>query len=181
MQKILRKNLESDKNIFDIIMYGSSTSGKLKPRDIDIMVIFLEGSLKERLDRIQNIKFQLKEERCDIKQMLLVDFFKPSHLARTGVIISGVSIRTKGTFAEILGFKPYSLFWYNLSGLSHKEKVKFNYVLAGRRTQGIIEKFQGIRLASGAVKIPIENSLSFEEILKNHNVEYNKKNILEEA
>ncbi|MBR9691788.1 hypothetical protein GOV06_03290 [Candidatus Woesearchaeota archaeon] len=184
MLKRLKKHLESekkDKTIFDIVIYGSAVKGKSEARDIDIMVIFLEGSLKERLDKIQRIKSKLKKiGNIDIKQMLLKDFFSSSFLARTGVLLEGISAFNRKRFSETLGFRAFTLFWYNLKRLSHAQKVKFNYILAGRGTRGVLDELNGIRLVNGAVKIPIENSAVFEEILKTNNADYSKKNILEE-
>ena len=181
----LRKCLISEKreNIFDIIVFGSLVKGKQTPKDIDVLVIFLHGTLKERLDVIQEIKNKLKtkiDANIDIKQALLKDIFSPEFLARTGILLEGYSITHNKKFCKILGFNSYTLFWYNLKDLSHIQKVKFNYILAGRNQKGIIKIFQGERLASGAVKIPIEHSIEFEEVLKKNKVNYNKRNILEE-
>ena len=181
----LKKYLKDERRetIFDIIIFGSLVKGKLAPRDIDILVIFLQGALNERLDIIQEIKNKLKGKidlNIDIKQALLKDLFSAGFLARTGAILEGYSVFHNKKFCETLGFSSYSLFWYNLKGMSHTQKVRFNYILAGRNQKGVIELLHGIRLANGVVKIPIEYSLEFEEILKNNKVSYNKKNILEE-
>lgn len=187
MLKNLKKYLESekkDKTIFDIIIYGSYVKGKEDSRDIDILVIFLEGSLKERLVKIQKIKSKLKNKiknkKIDIKEILLKELFSPHFLARTGILIEGISIFKNKKFSETLGFKSYTLFWYNLKNLNHTQKVKFNYILAGRNKKGMIEKLKGERLVNGAIKIPIDNSIIFEEILKTNNIHFFKKNILEE-
>lgn len=186
MLKLLKKHLESEKKnkeIFDITVYGSLAKGKEPARDIDILVIFLEGSLKERLDKMQEIKLNLKkfiDIEIDITQILLKELFMPSFFAKTGILLEGISIFHNKNFCETLGFKAFALFWYNLDGLSHAQKVKFNYLLAGRTTKGIIKELSGERLVNGAVKIPISNSLPFEEILKSNNIKYHKKNILEE-
>ena len=82
-------------------------------------------------------------------------------------------------FCNALELKSYVLFWYTLEGLNHTQKVKFNYLLAGRNTTGIIEEFNGFRLANGVIKIPISNALMFEEILEGNDVKFHKKNILE--
>ena len=186
MLKLLKKYLKyekKDKSIFDIIIYGSAVKGKEKFRDIDILVIFLNGSLRERLDKIHIIKNKLKraiDKEIDIKQILIKDMFLSEFLARTGILLEGISLFRNKQFCEILGFKAFTLFWYNLKGLTHSQKVKFNYILAGRKSRGIIEEFKGARLVSGAVKIPIENSFGFEEILDANKINYKKKNILEE-
>ena len=187
MLKNLRKLLESeqgDKSIFDIVIYGSIVKGKESTRDMDILIVFLEGTLRQRLDKLQTIKSKLKkkdfDKNLDIKQILLKELFYPEFLARTGIFLGGISIFRRKKFSETLGFMPYTLFWYNLKGLTHSQKVKFNYILAGRNMKGVIQQLDGNRLVNGAVKIPIENSITFEEILKNNKISYSMKNILEE-
>ena len=44
---------EKDKSIFDIVVYGSVVKGKSAPGDIDILAIFSEGDLRQRLDIIR--------------------------------------------------------------------------------------------------------------------------------
>jgi len=186
MLSTLKKLLESekiDKSIFDIVIYGSFAKGKEYPRDIDILVIFIEGSLRERLEKIQEIKFKIKNEiknEIDIKQSLLMELFSPSFLGKTGIFLEGISIFDNKDFSEKIGFRPYALFSYSLKNLAHAQKVRFNYLLAGRKRKGIIEEFGGERVVSGAIKIPIANSIAFEQILKNNKVPYAKKGILEE-
>ena len=74
--KELKKSLNylsKDKGIFDVIVYGSLLKGRERPRDIDILVIFVGGTLRERLERIQKIKSKMKVNNADIKQALLTD------------------------------------------------------------------------------------------------------------
>ncbi|MBS3136888.1 hypothetical protein J4232_00515 [Candidatus Woesearchaeota archaeon] len=60
----------------------------------------------------------------------------------------------------------------------YTEKVKFNYLLSGRNTIGIIKQLDGSSLGSAVIQIPIKNSLEFEEILQMHKINYTKKNVL---
>src|SRR3989344_2810094 len=181
----LKKYLESekkDKNIFDIIIYGSFAKEKENPNDIDILVVFLNGELRERLNKIQIIKNKLKELKIniDIKQILLKELFSVDFFAKTGIFLEGISIFKNKKFSEIIGFKAYTLFWYSINNLTHTQKVKFNYILAGRNSAiGIIKSLNGERLVNGAIKIPIEKSLEFEVILKKQNINYKKRDILE--
>ena len=86
IQKNLKKLLESNKkdnSIMDIVLYGSFAKGKYNPEDIDILIIFTKGSLRERLEKIQLIKNKLKvkiEKKLDIKQILLKELFKIDYL-----------------------------------------------------------------------------------------------------
>lgn len=182
LKKILISEKE-DKGIFDIIIYGSFVKGRMVPSDIDIMIIFLEGKLTERLSKLQNIKNKIKnvvDIKLDMKQMMLKDFFSPKLFARTGILLGGISIFKDKKLAEIMGFEAFSTFSYTLKGLTHNQKIKIGYILKGRNSIGIIKTLKGERLGSGAIKIPIKNSLEFEELLQKHNIEYKKHNILEE-
>lgn len=187
MLKQLKKCLESEKkdtDIFDIIIYGSRVKGKSQANDTDIIVIFLQGTLRERLDKIQAIKYKLKnlDKNIDIKQILITDLFLSSFMARTGIIMEGISVFKKIKFSETLGFRSYTLFWYDLKAHSHSQKVKFNYILAGRGSmKGMIKELDGQRLASGVVKIPIEKSIEFEEVLIANKISYKRKDILESS
>lgn len=181
LSKILKS--EKNKSIFDIVLYGSATRSEQRYNDIDIGVIFLEGDLNYRLEVIEKIKEKIKPvvNKLDIKQMLLKDLFSASFLARTGIVLEGISLLDGKTFSEKLGFKSYGMFFYTLEGLDHTEKIKFNYLMAGRTTKGLIDQVKGKRLASGLVKVPIENALIFKDFLDKHKIKYSWKKILEEV
>jgi|SRR3989344_97293 len=184
MLEELRKCLKNknDKTIFDILVYGSSVKGKDKPNDLDILVIFRRGNLKERLLKIQEIKNDFKSinKKIDIKGILLEELFDANFFGRSGVFIEGISLIDEKKFSEKINFSGFSLFVYSLKEKSHTEKVKFNYILSGRNSKGIIELFNGLHIAPGVIQIPIVKSLEFEEILKKNNVVFEKKNILVE-
>ncbi len=180
----LKKSLISEKKdlaVFDIVLYGSYAKGDVLARDVDIAVIFLEGSLRERLDKVQGIKQKLKNLnlQLDVKQMLLKDLFSSNFLARTGILIEGISLLQGKKFSEILGFSTASLFFYSLKSLNHTEKIKFNYILSGRNATGLLEILGGRRLANAAISIPMEKSNEFEKFLKDRKIEYNRLDILQ--
>ena len=182
MLKQLKNYLKAekkDKTIFDIVTYGSAVKGKNIPNDIDIAVIFKEGTLKERLNKIQKIKEKIKIGiKIDIKGILLEELFNSVFFARSGIIIEGISIFDEKPFANKLDFEGICLFIYDLKNKSHTEKVKFNYVLSGRNAKGIIAQLEGRALGPGVIEIPIKNSLEFEEVLQMHHINYKKRNCL---
>lgn len=182
MLKQLQKELSAekkDKTIFDLLVYGSTVKGKTKPNDLDLMVIFRAGSLKERLRKIQLIKRKVTSfKSIDIKGILWEELFQEDFFARSGVLLEGISLFDARPFAEKMGFSAYSLFTYSLKDKSHTAKVKFNYLLRGRNGPGILEKFGGKHLSPGTVQIPLVKSLEFEEILQENNFQYKKQNIL---
>lgn len=168
---------KKDKTIFDIVVYGSSVKGKTKPNDIDVLVIFKEGSLKERLIKIQAIKKKI-EIPIDIKGILWEELFRPEFFARAGILLEGLSIFENKPFCSKLGFEGYTMFTYSLQNKSHTEKIEFNYILRGRNKVGIIKQLEGHHKGPGVILIPIKNSLEFEDVLQMHVVEYKKKNML---
>jgi len=180
----LKKSLISEKKdntIFDIILYGSYAKGDILAKDIDIVVIFLEGSLRGRLDKIQVLKQKLMDLnlQLDVKQMLLKDLFSSNFLARTGILMEGISLFTGKKFSEILGFITSSVFFYSLKSLNHTEKIKFNYILSGRNAPGLLKILGGKRLINSVISIPIEKSNEFEKFLKDRKIEYKRLNILQ--
>ena len=176
-----KKFKEIHKEIFDIAIYGSFVKGKNDFNDVDIIIIFIETNLEKRLEIGQKFKERIKEEikNIDIKTMNIKELFDANFLARQGLLIAGISLIKNKRLAEILGFKGYSLFTYNLKNLNHNDKTKFTYILIGRNSEGIIKSLKGKQLGKGAVKIPIENSSQFSEFLDKWKVEYRKSDILE--
>ncbi len=185
MLKQLEKCVKSEKknkDIFDIILYGSFVKGKIKPRDLDILVIFEKGALKERLNITQKIKRKISKEviniKIDIKTILLKELFDKAFFAKTGIFLEGISIFDGRYFSEKIGFKAISQFEYNLINKTHTQKVKFNYILKGRNDIGMIKRLSGKHLAPGIVQIPIKHSQEFEDLLKMHNINFIKKDLL---
>ena len=169
--------------IADIIVYGSAARDEAA-RDVDLLVIFRGGSLRERLERLQRVKE--KARRClpgvviDAKQALYDDMFSQAFLARAGVLLDGFSIVHATRLCDMMGFRSSVLFSYSLAGLSHSQKVSFNYVLAGRTGRGILAALGARRVVNGAVIVPMENAASFEDVLKRAKVTYKKTPLLEQ-
>ena len=175
-----KKFKENYKEIFDMVIYGSFVKGKMNFNDIDIMLIFIETNLEKRLEIAGKFKEIIKEiKNADIKTMNLKELFEAGFLARQGLLIEGISLVKSKSLAEIMGFKGYSLFTYNLKNLNHNEKTKFTYILIGRNSEGIVKSLKGKQLGRGAVKIPIENSHTFFEFLEKWKIDYKRNNILE--
>ena len=182
MLKELKKYLKSektDKTIFDIVLYGSAAKGKTKPADIDIIVIFRSGTLKERLQKTQSIKQKIKlEKNIDIKGILWEELFQEQFFARSGIVLEGISLFDEKPFSHKIDFEGFVFFIYGLRNKSHTEKVKFNYVLSGRKDIGMVKRLEGRHIAPGVIQIHIKNSIEFEDVLKRHNISYSKQNCL---
>ncbi len=169
------------KEILDIILYGSSVTGKARPRDLDVILLFKDLGLDRRLELAQEYKSSLKGDfpDADVKSMNLADLFDRNFLARQGILLSGISLLTRERICEKLGFRAYSIFSYNLKGLNHNQKTKFNYALNGRTEPGVLKSLRGISLGRGSVKVPMESSSEFGEFLDGWKVKYRKEQVLE--
>jgi len=176
----ISKKLFGKEKLFDIILYGSAVKGKDEPRDIDIIIIFLDKEIKDRLDVAQEFKRYLpKELRFDIQTLNVADFFDASYFNGRGILIEGYSLVSGRKFSDKLGFKGYSLFNYNLGNLNHNQKTMFTYSLSGRgKVEGMVKMVNGKSLGKGAFLVPIENSILFEQFLEKWKLKYSKKNIL---
>lgn len=174
------KNFAKEHEVFDIVLYGSAAKGKEEPRDIDVMLIFSEGSLGKRLDLAQKLKVILEKEviNLDVKGMLLSEFFDKNLLARQNLLIEGYSLINETYLAEQLGFRGYALFTYGLKNLNQSEKTRFTYALIGRNSEGISSKLNSMPVGKGVIIIPVENSLIFEDFLKSWKIKYDKKMVI---
>jgi len=176
------KNKKIEPNIFDIVLYGSSVKGKEEPNDIDLIIIFKYGMLKERLSIIQKYKQIIKTKiKLDIKSILVDELFNKEFFARSGIFFEGISLLDGTRFSGKIGFDSFTLFSYDMKNKNHAEKVRFNYLLSGRKGyDGILKMFNGKRLNLGLIQLPVNKSDEFEDILKNNNVIYSKMNILKQ-
>ena len=174
------KKFAKNNSVFDIVLYGSATKGKLQSRDIDILIIFTNETLRNRTNLAQQFKEALNQKikNVDIKTINLSELFQKEFLARQSILIESISLIDKKSIAEKIGFAGYTIFNYQLKNLNHNEKTKFTYALIGRNSPGILKKLKAKKLGKGTVQIPIKNSLTFEEFLTKWDITFNSQNIL---
>jgi len=174
------KKYKKNKEIFDIVLYGSLVRRKRKVNDIDILFIFYQLPLKERLIITQQFKKEISTIRnIDIKTINLDELFSKNFLAKQGVLIEGISLIDNKPFSEKIGFNGFGLFSYKTTQLSNTEKVRFSYALNGRRKEiGFLERVEGKRVGNGAFLIPIKNLELFYEFLEKWKIEFKIKKIL---
>ncbi|MEK6888929.1 MAG: hypothetical protein AABW80_02365 [Nanoarchaeota archaeon] len=168
-------------NVFDIVIFGSGVKGKIEPEDTDIALIFNNESLEKRMQLSHEFKniLKIKVKKVHIESINISDLFDASFFARQGIIIEGQSLIHKISLSKRLGFESFSLFSYTLKNLNHSKKTSFTYSLIGRnKMAGIIKNTNAKPLGKGAIIVPIENSIIFEEFMIKWCINYTKKNIL---
>ncbi|MBS3159723.1 nucleotidyltransferase domain-containing protein [Candidatus Woesearchaeota archaeon] len=164
IESLIRSRLEKylkDKDILDIILFGSTVKGKASPTDIDIAII------TEKEIKIPGFHVSILSPK---------DFFiKPPSLIFT-LLREGYSLKNKINFSEQFKFTNKVLFNYKLINLSPSLKVKIVRFLRGK--QGFVETNKGQWLANQVFLLPINKENICEKFLLNFNVKYNKHYIL---
>lgn len=158
----LKKQL-ANKDVIDIIVFGSFAKGKAAPNDIDIAVI----TQKEAGINIPGFHVSvLKPE----------DFFlHPPSLVHT-LVREGYSLRNNKPVAELYRFSGRVLFSYELAGLGPSAKVKAVNMLRGK--EGIVVKEGGEWLANGVFLLPASRDSMFERFFIGQGIKYRKHHVL---
>lgn len=167
-QKKLKLNY--NKNVLDIVQFGSSVIEGKTPNDIDIAVIFNKIPLNDQLNEAQKIKLQLQKETetpIHISSFDLYSLFDKSNFAKENILFYGKSLIFKRNFSEKFGFFPKIHLSYSLVKLKKKDKVRFNYALSGRGGKyGLIKSYGGKILHPGLIEILPEYEYIFLNNLK---------------
>ncbi len=178
--KLKSKKYRKNKEIFDIVLYGSSAKGKREANDIDVLFIFHKLPLEKRINITQDFKKKLtKIKKIDIKSINLDEFFDQTFIARQGVLIEGISLINGKPLSSKMGFSGFGLFSYKTAGLSNNNKVRFFYALNGRRgDNGFLKRTGAEKISNGVILVPIINTDLFSEFLRKWKMEFNIKKIL---
>ena len=165
VKKTFSKELKN-KEIIDIIIFGSSTKGKASPEDIDIAVIAEKN-------------FDKKIEGFHISVLKPKDFVTDQPSLINTLLREGYSIRHNKRFAELYRFTSKVMFLYDLSLFKNTEKVKIVSVLRGKNKQkGFVEQNNGEWLGNGIFSVDPDISALFEKMFINFKMPYKKRYIL---
>lgn len=182
LKLIFKQYKTENKEIWDIIIYGSSARGNQKARDVDIAIILKDKTkLEKKLQLAQKLKTKLKQinKQFDVKTVDIADFLDKTFMARQAILAEGYSVMNKSYISGLLGFKPYSLFTYSMGKLNNSQKKMFHYALKGRRGQeGLLKKLKAESIGKGVIKIPLENTQELKDVLQKHKIAFETKIIL---
>ena len=146
------KPLLKNKKIIDIIIFGSTAKGKVRPADLDLAIL-----ADEEIDKLS------------LREKTSVLFSKPVHLQfvtlrdydsffLVTLIREGYSVKHGSYLSEIYKLKPVVLYKYDLRRLTPSQKVLF---LRGLSKFNVIEK-----VANRMVLVPTSISGEFESFLR---------------
>lgn len=155
-----------NKDILDIIVFGSIIKGKIIPGDIDIAMI-THGEIS--IDIPGTHVTVLKPE----------DFFvNPPSIIHT-LLREGYSLKKKKFLSQVYKFLNKVLFVYKLTDLKSTTKVKVVNVLKGKnKEKGLVVENSGEWLANQVFTVPVGNEHIFEKFFLNFKVKFRKSYIL---
>ncbi len=157
----LRNHLKN-KEILDIILFGSAIKGKAMPNDIDITII-TEKNLK------------INEEGFHVSILPPKAFFiNPPSIINT-LFREGYSLKYNRAFAENFRFINRVLFKYELKNHSLSDKVRIVNILRGKDGEkGFVQENEGEWLANQVFIVPVGIEHLFEKFLLNSEVKFKK-------
>ena len=166
--------------IIDVILFGSYMRGKLSPSDIDLCIIINKKDENKSLELIDSLGRLLDKEKLKFHINILTSesFISGNTLAKT-LLSEGHSIKKDAPFSTILGFENKSLFEYTLKHFSPSQRVKFHYMLNGRRgSEGILKEIKGRIVGTGTIMAPVESEDKLKDIFDKWDVKYTMHRIL---
>ncbi|CAB50136.1 nucleotidyltransferase domain-containing protein [Pyrococcus abyssi] len=187
LHETAKRFVKNHKEVFDVVLYGSTVLGKEKPNDLDLMIL---TRTKLPTLELRNLILELKRTlsktlpraKLDIRAMSLEELFDPNNLASLGVIIEGVSLTRNKPMAELMNGKAYTLFRFTLEGLPRKDRVRFQYALKGRDMKsGLLKELNGEQWGAWVVVVPVEHTYRFKDFLELWGVKYEAFTILKGA
>lgn len=174
-QKVYKKNKSQ---IIDIILFGSITKGKEKPKDVDIVIVFKD---KKNLDISYELRKSLEKNikiSVEVNSKVYSELFETNFQAREAILVEGYSLLNKINLANGFGFKSMAMFVYKLINKTKSERMRFYYSLYGRNTEGILKKLKAIKYTDTVILVPIENKEIMKEYLDNWNIEFKETPLL---
>jgi len=169
----LKKFLSQD--IEDIVIFGSIAKGKGIPKDIDICIIF---KYKIDLKKVRSINSKLGDN-FHVSSLVADNFLNKKHTLAQTLLFEGISVSRGKKLSDLYSLASYSIYSYTLANLRKSNKVRFVYMLKGRKQEkGIIDNFKGSFLAPGCFIIPVEKDSEMLEIMARWNIKFKRRRAL---
>ena len=167
-----------EKDILDIILFGSAVKGKEKPNDLDILLLFKN---KEDLDTAYELRKNLETLGIEIHitTKTYTSLFDKMFKARDVFLGEGYSLIRKEFIAKGLGYASISLFKYELKGFSQSRRMQLQYALYGRdRKSGIAKELELTKFADTVFFCPVSNAEHLKEFFDSWGIKFEQFQIL---
>ncbi|MFH0978005.1 MAG: nucleotidyltransferase domain-containing protein [Candidatus Woesearchaeota archaeon] len=167
---------EYDKNIVDVILFGSVARGKDVTHDTDVAII-LKNTEALKILELQK-KFNAFFPQRTHLNLVLIENILSNVLYRT-LLLEGFSLLTGKRLCEQVGFSSGALISFSLVSLEKSKKVLFYYALHGKKKHGgLLRERNGRILARNVIFVPLEAQDEFQDFFEQWAVEYYLMKIL---
>ena len=182
MVKEIKKSFKKIKEAETIILFGSVARGEAgKDSDLDLCIVYKKGGRRILSDIFLDLE---RKYNKDINVIFTDSEFKDLGRQFIETIIKeGVVL--KGKIPEIslqrLELEPYEIMKYELTSLTHTDKMKVKRLLYGSnstkkykgkiyqsKNEGLVEKFGGMRMGIASILIPERHAGEVERALRAH-------------
>ncbi len=178
LKESLKSLLKRERFLVDIFLFGSALKSKEKPGDVDVIALFRDKDFEKIEDALYSIKKigDALNINLHIEPIIIDNLFREKVYA--SVIHEGFSIKEMKFIRDMLNFKAYMLFTYNLKNKNSSEKVKFSYALYGRKKgEGLLKILNGETIGKSSMLVPIEKQEIMRDFFKNWNIEYKEQRV----
>lgn len=183
-------------DIFYVVLFGSAAKEKeRKDSDIDLFVVMNtkeDVDKHEDVEKIKKAAFQLERKYDRDIQLLITnrDYDRVEDYTVQKIFSEGIILyaRTPEVTMNGIRVEPFSFVSYDLSGLTHSEKMRFRNELYGYSTmrkykkktyknikQGLLERLSGIKIGLGTVMVPKHALAPLEKMLEAYKVTYKER------
>ena len=150
------------RGVVGLFLFGSLARGDYDEySDYDLLVIFEDkASMWQNWDElfqaVGNLKMNLHmipetlEELKAANPVFLEELFKHGKILFAKLPLE--------VFSKPIKLKPFTLIFYNMGGLSYRDKMKIHYFLYRKGGGGAVAKTGGIKPSEGCILIPSEAS-----------------------
>ncbi len=155
------KPLLKNKEVIDLIIFGSTAKGKTRPGDLDLAIVAAPD--------IDKLAFRAKvaarfSTSVHVQFMSLNDY---DSFFLVTLIREGYSVKHDSYLSDLYKLKPMVLFKYDLRRLTASHKVLFSRGLS---------KFKGIeKIANRVVLVPTSMSGEFESFLRHWKIDLDSR------
>lgn len=184
MQKnILRKlvnKLSRYEYVIGIILYGSFARRDFgRKSDVDVFILV---DNEDYVENINDATIEIDSKRPfqpvirSFESLKKTDPTLLQNIFKEGRIVYWkhyVDLDAK----ELLKLKPYILYNFKLLKMRQTTKAKFNYILYGKKKNGLIYKMNGSFISKSCILIPDEYKKEIEKLFKRYNITYNYRNV----
>lgn len=183
-------------DIFYVVLFGSvAKERETKESDIDLFVVMnTKGDVDTVKDtgKIKEAAFQLERKYDRDIQLLITNrnYDRVEDYTVQKIFSEGIILYARSPEVTMNGIRvePFSFVSYDLSSLTHSEKMRFRNELYGYNTtrkykkktyknikQGLLKKLNGIKIGLGTVMVPKHAFASLEKMLDSYKVLYKER------